>query len=796
MFRESNLARNVENVSDILSETEPYRQAQLANNVPSTTDVLQMSDPFRDALLAMNIPNNTDLLALSFPYLNAQLAMNVPSTSDVLVDSAPYLQNQLAMNIPSTSDVLVDSAPYLQNQLAMNIPSSSNVLFDSEPMRQDALSRNVPSQTRSLVEQTEPYRTEQLARNRGLGLLGVDIYGLGTQTFLGVSRNFALGLIVREILMTRNKLTPRNPYDESNARDNSLLKSGEYTAHPDSKVGTVKEARTRQFKRNGNESIAELAYNGERDMGEANKFNTQWTAHDRHSPQAVTDTMLMAKDVLGNPIVDEKRFQAGPNKEGIKGVTKRIMNSRTQVGDNHNYGAVFFKFKRDDGEEIIRRQRWSVKNPFSSNGLNGKGGEAGHLPFYFTNYAIPVGKAATMYFPAYIQSFTENETANWNAIEILGRPEPMYTYNNSTRTGSISFYVLTDFAQEVELGLDYSTDGVPTIKYNFDNKRFTGVGAKTMSKDDSEKATYTSDRTMALETRKQEIMDKIAGMNLDASASLIANSQLSDNEMVTSSDPFGGSYVLSYDLFSLSNPEAAQALRNRQDADKMQEEMNQIDLLLAEEREKQTGFVRLAESNGAGLNVYDNIIHTTFTNDVDKTTIKNVVERLDDMKKDLLFQPTYFTGDKTDFISRMTFLSRMTKPTANAGTKGFSFTKPPVCHMRLGDYIHHDVVITSISKDYTDSNWTTESGAVQPMWCQVTISFNIIGQYNASGRPLTASDEHGYYDRKPQPVWEPGLLEYADPTGGDSDTYNPQGGKIQYNSTSASLSQAQLLTSR
>ena len=68
--------------------------------------------------------------------------------------------------------------------------------------------------------------------------------------------------------------------------------------------------------------------------------------------------------------------------------------------------------------------------------------------------------------------------------------------------------------------------------------------------------------------------------------------------------------------------------------------------------------------------------------------------------------------------------------------------------MRLGDYIHHDVVITSISKNYTDSVWGLETGEVQPMWCQVTLSFNIIGQYNSSGSPLTASDEGGYYNQK------------------------------------------------
>jgi len=87
--------------------------------------------------------------------------------------------------------------------------------------------------------------------------------------------------------------------------------------------------------------------------------------------------------------------------------------------------------------------------------------------------------------------------------------------------------------------------------------------------------------------------------------------------------------------------------------------------------------------------------------------------------------------------------------------------------MRLGDYIHHDVVITNISKDYSDSVWSLESGEVQPMWCQVTIAFDILGQYNSSGRPLTASDEGGYYNQRPGSIAsvEFGDLTYAEDFG-------------------------------
>ncbi len=49
-----------------------------------------------------------------------------------------------------------------------------------------------------------------------------------------------------------------------------------------------------------------------------------------------------------------------------------------------------------------------------------------------------------MWFPPYDLSFDENTSANWNKTDFIGRNEPIYTYNNVTRTGSLSFKILVD----------------------------------------------------------------------------------------------------------------------------------------------------------------------------------------------------------------------------------------------------------------------------------------------------------------------------------------------------------------
>ncbi len=49
-----------------------------------------------------------------------------------------------------------------------------------------------------------------------------------------------------------------------------------------------------------------------------------------------------------------------------------------------------------------------------------------------------------MWFPPYDMKVSETNSANWNTNEFLGRPEPIYTYNNTTRQGSLSWKIVVD----------------------------------------------------------------------------------------------------------------------------------------------------------------------------------------------------------------------------------------------------------------------------------------------------------------------------------------------------------------
>jgi hypothetical protein len=49
-----------------------------------------------------------------------------------------------------------------------------------------------------------------------------------------------------------------------------------------------------------------------------------------------------------------------------------------------------------------------------------------------------------MWFPPYGLTFSENNSASWKDSSFIGRPEPIYTYSNTSRTGSLSWKIVVD----------------------------------------------------------------------------------------------------------------------------------------------------------------------------------------------------------------------------------------------------------------------------------------------------------------------------------------------------------------
>lgn len=67
-----------------------------------------------------------------------------------------------------------------------------------------------------------------------------------------------------------------------------------------------------------------------------------------------------------------------------------------------------------------------------------------------------------MWFPPYDVKISDNNSINWSDMNFLGRPEPIFSYQNTTRNLSLSFRLLIDTVKEIQ-------DIEPTIQnyYNY-----------------------------------------------------------------------------------------------------------------------------------------------------------------------------------------------------------------------------------------------------------------------------------------------------------------------------------------
>ena len=82
------------------------------------------------------------------------------------------------------------------------------------------------------------------------------------------------------------------------------------------------------------------------------------------------------------------------------------------------------------------------------------------LPLWEIGPGDPISgtKGRMMWFPPYDLKFDENTSANWTKTEFIGRSEPVYTYNNSVRSGSLSFKIIVDHPRVINCYKGQSND--------------------------------------------------------------------------------------------------------------------------------------------------------------------------------------------------------------------------------------------------------------------------------------------------------------------------------------------------
>tara|TARA_R110001583_G_scaffold4356_7_gene25347 strand:+ start:5813 stop:10138 length:4326 start_codon:yes stop_codon:yes gene_type:complete len=99
------------------------------------------------------------------------------------------------------------------------------------------------------------------------------------------------------------------------------------------------------------------------------------------------------------------------------------------------------------GAHIAPNSRTDTKNfMFSLENLAWKD----HALENLASHEIGPNGGRLMWFPPYIESWTENTSANWTQTDFLGRMEPIFTYKNSFRQGNLNFMMVTDYPEVLD----------------------------------------------------------------------------------------------------------------------------------------------------------------------------------------------------------------------------------------------------------------------------------------------------------------------------------------------------------
>jgi len=120
-------------------------------------------------------------------------------------------------------------------------------------------------------------------------------------------------------------------------------------------------------------------------------------------------------------------------------------------------------------------------------------------------------------------------------------------------------------------------------------------------------------------------------------------------------------------------------------------------------------------------------------------TSKVVYDRIKEKIK--YFQPAFHSTTPEGFNARLTFLQQCMRQGRTHGVvdnnnpSNLAFGRPPVCILRIGDFYNTKIIIDNVTFDFEPLVWdlNPEGVGVQPMICNVNMSFSFIGGSSLNG---------------------------------------------------------------
>lgn len=409
-------------------------------------------------------------------------------------------------------------------------------------------------------------------------------------------------------------------------------------------------------------------------------------------------------------------------------------------------------------------------------------GDTDSLPTSEIGPGDPVNKTRgrIMWFPPYDISFTDSTSVNWESTNFIGRGEPIYSYNNTERSGFLQFKLIIDYPSYIEDMKNSSSDlfnSIASGTKEFELKNLSSNEISSLelflkmnsyaymdagSEKEPEPMTFYFDKDISEYTSPSlllDAVDKIASDCPSCKVIIKGYTSMDEDRTIAQNRATDIKSFLQTEL-ELKETENLVILASGSmghigcsgenialDAD-CRQKARRVDIT----------FEYVPTKNEENVNNEKSMVDSIYQSNTSNVTLSNEIKKRfmnesmyfqklsedDPIAYDSItdkikyFHPGFHSMTPEGFNSRLNFLQQCTRQGATQNTNkadNLAFGKPPVCILRVGDFYHTKIVMETLNFAYEPLVWdlNPEGVGVQPMICTVDIGFKFIGGSSLNG---------------------------------------------------------------
>ena len=406
-------------------------------------------------------------------------------------------------------------------------------------------------------------------------------------------------------------------------------------------------------------------------------------------------------------------------------------------------------------------------------------------------------KGRIMWFPPYDLSFDENSSANWTDTTFIGRGEPVYTYNSTSRSASINFKIVVDHPRVINCYRGKSNNlierfmGGCVTPDDFLESLECSTSQLTKAEVEKKLKRKKQQKATVLENNKKESnieyvceeenlpegdctyiakQSEIDALIIVITSFVNEQESNTDNKVLITCKGFAGDSEgglgdepkkIAKDRANYVKDELKKGLSNfknikyKIDSQVVPAGNNSRRVLVTYQNDvknsKSAQPKEEEKANNSAQNTYDPedvklidsliIDENQYFDFIDNnypSYFKTISEKIK------YFHPGFHSITPEGLNSRLTFLNQCLRQGPSVNDKGkiqpqnLSFGRPPICILRIGDFFHTKIKINTMSVSFDGGggikyDLNPEGIGVQPMIASVQLSVDLIGGHSLSG---------------------------------------------------------------